>query len=170
MRGYALVPVLVCNTGRFVFAKIDIEDVSKVDKGSWLLNAYGYAQRSQSLSEIVSSIGKRMVYMHRLVLGLSGRKVCDHKNGDKLDNRKANLRACTRSQNGMHATKIRSNTPFGVIGVSLHKRTGKYRAYINVGKRLVHLGMFVTVEEAAVARRKAERRYYKGFAPKVGIK
>lgn len=59
--------------------------------------------------------------------------------------------------------KKNKNSKTGVTGVSLHKRSGKYRAYIVVERHQINLGFFDTIEEAAAARHEAEKKY---FAPR----
>lgn len=83
----------------------------------------------------------------------------DHINGDKRDNRIANLRTATRSQNMANKGANRNNTS-GYKGVSLFKRTGKWVACYRKDGRTVHVGYFDTAEEAAQAHRVA---YEKAF-------
>lgn len=77
----------------------------------------------------------------------------DHINGDRADNRIANLRAVTRREN-MRNAALRSNNKSGVVGVS--RARGKWLAQIK-GQRQQFLGYFDTIEEAAAARKSAER-------------
>jgi len=44
-------------------------------------------------------IARRNVYLHRLILGLTAGEEADHINRDGLDNRRSNLRVCSRLQN-----------------------------------------------------------------------
>ena len=48
----------------------------------------------------------------------------------------------------------------GYLGVSLHKETGKWRAFVTVDGKTIHLGEFVNIEEAIDARKKGELKYY----------
>lgn len=59
--------------------------------------------------------------------------------------------------------KKNKNSKTGVTGVSFHKKAGKYRAYIVVERHQIYLGFFDTIDEAAAARRDAEKIY---FAPR----
>lgn len=85
----------------------------------------------------------------------------DHINGDKTDNRIANLRPATKRTNGQNA-KRQSNNTSGRVGVSWNKRRRQWHAYIYVGKQ-IHLGWFASYEEACTAREDAERHF--GFSP-----
>lgn len=55
--------------------------------------------------------------------------------------------------------KINGNNGTGVPGVSVF-RNGRYRAYINIGKKQIHLGFFDKLDEARTARKAAEQRYF----------
>ena len=79
----------------------------------------------------------------------------DHINRNRSDNRLENLRLATRSENNQNSAASR-NCKTGVLGVSLHKPTGKYRADIVLHRRQVFLGLYPTPEEAEVVRRYAE--------------
>lgn len=74
----------------------------------------------------------------------------DHINGDKSDNRIANLRLATRSQN-MQNTGMRSSNTSGYKGVHFYKRTGQWIASIRHNGKPIHLGYFSTPEDASFA-------------------
>lgn len=71
----------------------------------------------------------------------------DHENGIRTDNRFANLRPATRSQNMMN-TKLKSHNTSGYKGVSFWKKTGKWKAQIQVDKKKLFLGYHETPEGA----------------------
>jgi len=105
-----------------------------------------------------------VIFMEKEVLGVLGRKVTvDHKNGNGLDNRKFNLRICTRSQNQQNKKKPISNTS-GFKGVAWSKAANKWCAYIAVNKERIHLGLFVDPKEAARAYDTAARKFFGEFA------
>jgi hypothetical protein len=91
---------------------------------------------------------------HRYVL--NGFKQLDHINRDPLDNRIANIRPCTSSQNNINRTFPNISGCTGLV------RTGKNKwvARINYDGVRVHLGTFGTFKEAAVARKNAEVRFH----------
>ena len=90
-------------------------------------------------------------YGHRMsfvsMMGREPLRVVDHRNGDKSDNRWSNLREATRGENSWNAKK-RTDNGSGFKGVSLHRATGRYAAYIFIGGEKRHLGYFDTAEEA----------------------
>lgn len=87
----------------------------------------------------------------------------DHINGDTSDNRIANLREATRSQNIMNAKRGPRNTS-GVKGVSFDKARGKWVAEIKAGTVRRRLGRFDTKDEAAAAYREASKEMHGEFA------
>lgn len=84
----------------------------------------------------------------------------DHINRDRTDNRRCNLRECTRCEN-MQNCGIPSNNTSGVLGVSRLK-SGMWSAGIARNRHKRHLGRFCTLAEAADARRAAELEYTRG--------
>ena len=103
------------------------------------------------------------IRMHRLLLGLGkgDASMVDHVNGNGLDNRRSNLRICTRAENAAHS--IREGRE-GLKGVYLDKRRGKWRAQITVGRKYIHLGMADSPEEAFEFYKEAARKYFGEFA------
>lgn len=89
------------------------------------------------------------VMMHRMILGPTRERVCDHVNGDGLDNRRANLRLATAGENNLNRHRIYGRSQY--LGVS-PAQGGKWRAYLSKDGRQVHIGTFATEEEAARAR------------------
>jgi hypothetical protein len=87
----------------------------------------------------------------------------DHKNSNKSDNRWANLRQASRSQNNSNARIYKNNTS-GFKGVSWHKARGKWVARIMVDKRSFSLGYFDSAEEAYSAYCIAAPKYHGEFA------
>jgi len=91
----------------------------------------------------------------------------DHINGNKTDNRLANLRVATRSQNKQNVG-VRRGTGTGVKGVYLHTYSKPdkpiYVARIKYDGKQRHLGCFGTLEEAEKAYRHAELAYFGEFA------
>ena len=103
------------------------------------------------------------IYLHRSITGCPDGLVVDHINGDTLDNRRSNLRICTRGENARNQQLSCSNTS-GFKGVT---RSGpKWHAQISAGpgKRRVHIGNFKTPVEAAMAYDAAARKYHGEFA------
>ena len=87
----------------------------------------------------------------------------DHINGIKNDNRIANLREATHSENCMNTAKKKSNTS-GSKGVFWHKAANKWGASIGFNGKNINLGVFNTIEEAVNSVRSAREQYHSSFA------
>jgi hypothetical protein len=141
------------------YALIDDEDVPLVT-GKWSYRPHptgpAYALRTVQL-------GQRRTMtklMHRVILDAPKGMLVDHINGDGLDNRRANLRFATRSQNqqNLHAPS-RSRT--GVRGVTIvPRRTKPYRARLHLNGKHISLGYYETLEEASKAARDGRRKHF----------
>lgn len=73
----------------------------------------------------------------------------DHINGDRADNRIANLRVVSHQQNQANRKTFRSPSTSQYRGV--HKRGSKWRAQIRINQRTRHIGTFASEEDAAAA-------------------
>jgi len=87
----------------------------------------------------------------------------DHINGNTLDNRKNNLRICSRTENSRN-TKLSKNNSTGYKGVTYYKRDGKYVAKITVDRKRIHIGYFTTLIEAATAYDLMARKHFGEYA------
>lgn len=81
----------------------------------------------------------------------------DHINGDRRDNRIANLREVTNAVNGRNQ-KLRSTNKTGAIGVHWSKVRKKWHARIMLNGKRTDLGCYDTFEEAVKVREEASRR------------
>lgn len=130
---------------------IDVLDMDEVLKFHWYQSNLGYPQTDVWDPNKQKSIHVRL---HRMLLKPPENFVVDHKNRNKLDNRRCNLRICTRQENNFNRGMSSKNTT-GVKGVSFHQKSGRYRAYIKKDRKTKYLGSFKTIEEAAYAREQA---------------
>lgn len=102
-------------------------------------------------------------YLHRFLMNAPRGLVVDHKNGDPLDNRKANLRLVTRRENARNVSGGRGTSR--LLGVSLNKATGLYRSRIYYEGKEIWLGYFQTEAEANLARLRKEKELF-GIQPR----
>ena len=111
---------------------------------------------------IVVTISQRSYRAHRiawaLYYGEDPELHIDHKNGDRSDNRIANLRLATRSENNYNIG-VRSDNTTGHRGVTYRPERQKYQAYININGRSKNLGRYDFLEDAISARLDAEAKY-----------
>lgn len=101
--------------------------------------------------------------VHRVVMlmcyGFCGEGLeVDHINHIRNDNRLFNLRFVTRREN-MRNQALSGKSTTGVTGVHFSKARKKYVAQIKVDQKIIFLGNYNTLEEAAEARRQADRKY-----------
>lgn len=89
--------------------------------------------------------------MHRFILDAPDGIAVDHVNGNGLDNRKANLRLASSSQNAIHRMRRNPAASSKYRGVTLHKGLGKWQAKAVYEGASIYLGVFVLEEEAAKA-------------------
>jgi hypothetical protein len=111
--------------------------------------------------EVIRVLGK-IYYAHRLawlyVYGEWPDGIIDHIDRDPLNNRIQNLRVATAAENTMNS-KLRSTNKSGVRGVYYEKQTRKWRAAIKISGQSIKLGRYEELEDAAEARRTAEKKY-----------
>ena len=136
------------------WAIVDEEDYTTLNKHNWHITASGYAVRR---------IQGQNYGMHRQILGLKKGEYCDHVNGDKLDNRKENLRKATPSQNMMNR-KVGKNSKSGYKGVIWRPTRSKWQAYIRLNKKNTYLGLYKDKKEAARAYNQAASDIYGQYA------
>lgn len=130
-------------------AIIDLEDVEKCKKYKWTL---------KTDSDYVCNLTK-IGYLHRFIINCPKDMVVDHINGNRLDNRKENLRICTNQENRFNNKKYETNNS-GCTGVSWYKKANKWRARIQVKNKEIHLGLFEKLDDAIKARKEAEIKYF----------
>lgn len=137
---------------------VDEADYGWLNQWKWhysKLRNDGYAVRL-----IRDASGKQIVIrMHRLIMNPPKGMFVDHINGKSTDNRRCNLRICTNIQNS-HNRKINNGRKYK--GVCFERI--KWRAYIDVNKVRIHLGMFVSETDAAIAYNNAAKKYFGEFA------
>lgn len=135
------------------------------------LNQYGwYLIRGSVQSNprwLVASDGSRLI--NRIIMNAPKGVIVDHKNRNKLDNRRENLRLATRTQNNQNRTPSKK-TKSGYKGVVWHKESQLWFAKIVVNKKDVSLGYYPTKEEAAEQYNIAAQKYFGDFACKNDVK
>lgn len=119
-----------------VFAMIDPEDYEKVSAfGKWYINDSGYAVKKTRLN------GKNIhIRMHRLVNNTPANLQTDHINGDRLDNRKQNLRTVSQMMNTWNITKPKAGKKYDLPpGITFDYSRNKYYASRTQRKRFDNL-------------------------------
>ena len=134
-------------------ALIDNKDILNISKYSWnFTNGYAYTK-----------INNKSISMSRFLLNPPKNLWVDHINGNKLDNRRNNLRIVNPSQNSFNRLKNSSNRS-GYKGVYLATNKKQWQAEIRANGKRQYLGKYSTKEEAAMAYNEAARRMHGKYA------
>lgn len=137
---------------------LDDEDFERVNSIKWYVNVN---RNNEVYNRSCKTIHN---YLSRFILNCLDKSFdIDHKNLNKLDNRKCNLRIATRSKNCMNKA-LQSNSTSGYKGVSFDRKVNKYRSYIKLNGKLLHTGFFVNPIDAAIAYNKAAIKHFGEFA------
>jgi hypothetical protein len=135
---------VIGRTTKGVMFYFDVADQERIKANTWFFTKRGY---------VATHIKRKVKTMHRFLIGdISGMDV-DHINGNKLDNRRSNLRICTHQEN-MFNQKKRSTNTTGYMGVSYMKRADRYEAYVHYSGKKHYIGLFHKAVDAAKARDK----------------
>lgn len=131
----------------------DAEDEAIAAEYTWSITT-GYAR---------TQIDGKTVYFHKLLFGNPEKVEIDHINGDRLDNRRCNLRVVDHAQNNQNKG-LRKDSTTGFKGVCLDKKSGRYLAYINAYGIRTYLGVFHDKKLAAMAYDEAAKKLHGEYA------
>jgi hypothetical protein len=138
---------------------VDDADYERVAAQRWYVMCPRHI--SDDLSYAAAKINGRRVLMHRFLCDAADGIVIDHINRNGLDNRRSNLRPCTRAENLRNRKRGKNNTS-GFKGV--YQERGRWRAQINIGGRRFHLGSYKSAELAHSAYVTAAQQLHGEFA------
>jgi hypothetical protein len=140
-------------------AIVDDEDYDFLSQWKWHFNQDRYGGYA---TKMIKKGKKRLALkMHRLIMAVSNNMQIDHINGNKLDNRKINLRICNVQENMRNRGNQKNNTS-GYKGVNFFKN--KWRSYIYVNKKQIFLGYFKELSDAVHAYNDASLKYFGDFS------
>ena len=123
-------------------AIVSKEDYKRVSKYSWNQNKRGYVR---------GKVEDKNVSLHRFVMNAKPEDPgVDHIDGNKLDNRKENLRFADELQNGANRLKTK-NAASKYYGVTYYKNTKKYYSRFVIKGKIIYCGQYDIEKEAAVA-------------------
>lgn len=146
-----------------IFCLVDEDDYEYLSQFKWRLAARGYAVRS-AWEEGIS----KLYYMHREVFTAEEGMDVEHKDQNRFNNQKSNLRSASRSQNMANVRRVKDKTSHSKYkGVSRLKRKNlknQWLAYIKKDYKTHYLGYYATQEEAAEAYNAKAIELYGDFA------
>lgn len=142
------------------FALVDNEDYQWLTQYEWRIiierHRYYYAGRSAKEN------WRKCILMHRVILNVPKGLQTDHINHNGLDNRKANLRIVTNTQNQYNQQPQRRNTSSRYKGV---KRKGnRWEAAIKHNRKEIFIGSFINEIDAAKAYDKKATELFGEYA------
>lgn len=133
---------------------IDKQDAYLLEERSWWTNG-----------KYLSGWSKEgTVYLHRLIMNPPRGKEVDHINGNRYDNRRSNLRLCTRSQNNANWKGKHRPGSSKYRGVCWRKDTKKWKAEVQLNGKTTNIGCFDSEVEAAKAYDSVAQRLFGEFA------
>ena len=150
------------------YAIVDDEDYSELAKHKWY--ASGKGKYVYAIRDIrgKGEGNRKTIIMHRVILNAPDGMEVDHINGDRLDNRKKNLRICSHRENIRNQKKANSSTKTSKYkGVDYHRghyRVGRWRVRIGYNYKQICIGMFRNEIEAAKAYDIEARTLFGEFA------
>ena len=130
-------------------ARISLKDVKRVSKYKWCCSGNGYA------------FAHRVGLLHRFVMRAEDGVMYDHKNRNKLDCRRSNLRPCTHKQNSRN-TNIRAHNKLGIKGVN--KQGNKFKVVLTLNRASIYLGLFDDPITAALVYNEEVSKLFGEFA------
>ena len=131
---------------------IDKEDYDVVSQYQWFVTEHGY----------ISATSNHM-YLHRLVMNFPENMQIDHKNGNRLDCRKQNLRICDNQRNSYN-TALRKNNKSGIKGVYYSTSNKSWNVQITYEGKVMHVGYFKNKIDAINKRLEIEKELFKDYS------
>ncbi len=147
-------------------AIVDKEDYQKLNQHKW----YAVKSSDGSIYYAAYWVGKKpkrkVIFMHRIIMNALPNQQIDHKNGNGLYNRKANLRFCTNSQNQQNrkSTLHRTSIFKGIFWNKWGQRRKRWKAEICLNHKHICIGYFNSEIEAAKAYDKKAKELFSEFA------
>lgn len=125
---------------------IDPTDAAILTRHAWSISEHG-----DGLLYVIAYSENRKIYLHREIMQPEERDEVDHRNGNGLDNRRANLRVVAHRLNLANQRTQQRPKSSRYKGVSFYKRDGRWESSIKINGRKIRLGLFAAERDAAAA-------------------
>lgn len=139
---------------------VDDEDFDRLNAHRWRIHVDHWGNVEVRRTNNKEKKGGTII-MSREIMQCPANMVVDHIDGNPLDNRRQNLRVCTRTENSRNRRLSKNNTS-GYKGVS--RCLCGWQAVICVNRTRIYLGSYKTPELAAEAYNRAAQEYFGAFA------
>jgi hypothetical protein len=146
------------------FAIVDPQHYDRLNQYTWHVTKNGntfYAKRNPRVGRKSRAPS---IYMHRCIIEIPPGLLIDHINYNGLDNREANIRPATRTQNNRHSKRTANPGTSKFKGVSSYSREKRWVVKIHADGKTYKIGYFKDEIEAAKAYDQAARKYHGEFA------
>jgi len=156
--------IILKRKGKKYNISVDDKDVHLLNEKMWFVHKsyegkmYVVRDDYLGLDENKKRIMKR-VFLHRTIMNPNSGSDIDHVNGNGLDNRRKNLRVCSRQQNSANRGPLNGREYKGVF-----KHRKKWLAQIGYNYKRIYLGCFHKKEDAAMAYNKKAVELFGNFA------
>jgi len=142
-------------------AYVSDEDYEKIKKHKWRIERN--RNTCYAKSQIKNANGEwKTIWMHRLIMDAPIQLQVDHIDGNGLNNTRKNLRLCASFGNNANRRKTVGISRYK--GVTKHRKSGKWMAYIKKDKKMYNLGLFEIEEDAAKVYNIRALEFWKEFA------
>lgn len=141
------------------FTKVDDDDFKKLAILRW----YANVNSRKDCVRAARFHNRKTIYLARVVMNAPDGKNVDHINGDTLDNRKSNLRLCSRHENSFNR-KMNKNNKAGYKGAYWDKRKNKWKCCVRFEGKAINVGYFDNKKDAAIAYDKKAKELFGEFA------
>lgn len=139
-----------------LYALVDDIDYNKLKDYPWCLV---WKNKSNTVAYVSTRVSRKKTKMHHLILKKKDGYVVDHLDKNPLNNQRFNLRHLTISQNNLNR-RIPINNTTGYTGIVYRAKTNRWLVNIGFNNRRIHIGSYLSFEEAKRARIDAEEKYF----------
>lgn len=152
--------VIITAEGRAV--QVDDDTFEALSKHKWRISGSGYPMTTAYKFRADGTRYRTTISMHQMIMVVQHGLEVDHIDKNKLNNRRENLRTCTRSQNLCNG-KLQKNNTSGHKGVRWHKASKKWIVTVKKNGVVHYFGVYADLKEAVEVRTREAKRLHGEF-------